>query len=123
MRRPQVVIFERDGRLARQLEAFVGEKKWVLREARQLDACLRLLAGQGPSVLVIRVSETADMEMTLLARISESLPNVSTVAVGDVDSTPGMSDLAWDLDVDFALFQPAAQARLPAIVEGLMGHT
>ncbi len=123
MRRPQVVVFERDGRLARQLDAFVGEKKWVLRESRQPDACVRLLAGQGPSVLVVRVPSAADTEMTLLSRISESLPHVSTIAVGDTDNAVGTSALAWDLDVDFALFPPVSPARLPAIVEGLMGHS
>ena len=122
MRRPQIVVFERDGRLARQLDALAREKKWVIRESRQVKPCLRLLAGQGPSVLVTRLPANADAELTLLARIGAAMPQVATVAVGDADDESGLAGLAWDLGVDFALFPPVATARLPAIVEGLMGQ-
>jgi hypothetical protein len=120
MRRPQVVVFERDGRLAGQLDPVVNEKKWVLRESRQVEACLRQLGGQGPSVLVIRISANAEVELALLARVSGSWPQVRSVIVGDPDHLPGLAGLAWDLGADFALFPPIPMTRLPAIVAGLM---
>lgn len=120
MRRPQVVVFERDGRLASQLDPLITEKKWVLRESRQSEACLRQLSGQGPSVLVIRTSANTEAELAMLARVGELWPHVRTVIVGDADSFPGLSGLAWDLGADFALFPPVPLSHLPGIVAGLM---
>lgn len=120
MKRPQLVVFERESHLARQLATLAGAKKWVLRESRQVEACLRLLAGQGPSVLVVRLPTPGETELALLARVSESYPSVATVVVGDADAPTGWAGLAWDLDADFALFPPVQLARLPAIVDGLM---
>lgn len=122
MKRPQVVVFERDGQLARHLDVLIGNKKWVLRESKQSDACIRLLAGQGPTVFVVRLPAEAEIELKLMTRVAESLPHVSTVAVGDADAPAGMNSLVWDLDVDYALFPPMPISRLPAIVEGLMNQ-
>jgi hypothetical protein len=122
LKRPQIVVFERDGRLARQLDALARDKKWVLRESRQVEPCLRLLAGQGPTVLVMQLPSNADTELALLARVDEVMPHVATVAVGEMDENPALAGLAWDLGADFALFPPVPVSRLPAIVEGLMGH-
>jgi hypothetical protein len=120
MRRPLVVVFERDGRLAGQLDSLINEKKWVLRESRQVDGCMRHLAGHGPCVLVIRISANAEVELGMLARVSEALPQVHTVVVGGPDTLPGLAGLAWDLGADFAVFPPILQTQLPAIVSGLM---
>src|SRR5262249_53891760 len=109
-------------RLARQLEPLTREKKWVLRESRQVEPCMKQLAGPGPSVLVLRLSASGDVELALLARVAETMPQVATVAVPEVEEPPGQVDIAWDLDANFVLAAAIPMARLPAIVEGLMGQ-
>lgn len=120
MRRPQIVVFEPDARIAHVLSEMAAEKKWVLRESRQSEGCLRQLTGPGPFVLVVRLSLEAEASWDLLAQVVENFPTTRTVAVGDADSPPELSGLAWDLGADFALFPPMPLTRLPAIVGGLM---
>jgi ActR/RegA family two-component response regulator len=120
MRFPQVVVFERDGRLAHVLGALATERRWVLRESRQVEACLRHLASAGPAVLVVRLASEGDSELELLARVTQTRPGVRTVAVGEAASAPGLAGLAWDIGVDFALFPPLPLTLLGDVVAGLM---
>jgi hypothetical protein len=120
VRHPQIVVWERDGRLARQLEPLTADRRWVLRESRQAEACFRLLAGQGPSAFVVRLTRTSNAEPELLQRVTRLLPDVRTVAVGEAEESIGLAGLAWDLGADFALFPPMPLAMLPDIVGGLL---
>lgn len=120
MRRPQIVVLERDGRLARMLDALASDKKWVLRESRQMEATLRLVSATAPSLLVVRLSPAATAELTVISRCNSMIPKVATVVIVDADADAALPGLAWDLDADMVLGSNVPLERLPAIVEGLM---
>lgn len=120
MRRPQVIVFARDERLARSLDGLIAEKKWVLRESRQIEACIRQLSGSSPTVLVVSLHQEHEAAWTLLAQVAEVFPNIHVVAVGGLDGPATLRDIAWDLGVDFALFPPIPTTQLPGVVAGLM---
>lgn len=129
MHHPQIVVFERDGRLAQLLAAVAEANRWPLREARQVESCLRILQQPGPSVFVVKVARaqeakkdgrSPDRELDLLARVVWELPNIPTVAVGDVEDAVVLAGLAWDVGVSCALFPPLSRDLLPEIVTGLM---
>jgi len=123
VRHPQLVVWERDGRLAGQLAPLAAERRWVVRDVRQVELCLRWLAGPGPAVLVLRFAPSAADGPALVDRVARELPDVRSVAVGEADGPPGLAALAWDLGADFALFPPVPLTLLPEIVAGLMsGH-
>ncbi len=121
MKHPQVVVFESDGRLAGQLHAMVTERRWVLRESRRAEPCLKLLCEGGPAVFVVRLEEPPGAELSLLARVAGQIPGVRTVAVGGITNATLLAGLACDLGVDFALVPPLSSETLPDIVAGLMG--
>jgi hypothetical protein len=142
---PQVLIYETDSRLADLLRGLAKERRWALREPRRSEACLGLLQGGGPAVLVIRVSadlvrqmalqepmsddETAALEkqyrnlvrqMTLLERVTWLCPTIATVVVCD-EANEMLAGLAWDLGASYVLAPPQSRERLPALVAELMG--
>jgi hypothetical protein len=123
MRHPCVVVCETDGRLAALLEpppVKKGQKPaWIVREARQADACLRLLGRGGPCVLVIKVGRDLEQELTLLERASALYPEVRSVLVGDLEHA-SLAGLAWDLGASYVLFPPQTRDRLPEIVTALL---
>ena len=55
MRLPQIVVYEKDGRLKLQLEALAEQRRWALREARQPESCLAHLNQGGSAVVVIKI--------------------------------------------------------------------
>jgi hypothetical protein len=121
VRHPQLVVWERDGRLAGQLAPLAAQRRWALREARQVEACVRSLGGSGPAVLVARFAPAAADGPALVQRVAREWPAVRIVAVGEADGPPGLAALAWDLGADFALFAPVPLTLLPEVVAGLMG--
>jgi hypothetical protein len=116
---PQILVYESDGRLAALLRPLAEERKWALREPRQLAPCLRLLRRGGPGVLVLKAGRDLERELTLLERVAWSFPDTATVLVGDTDSAL-LAGLAWDLGADYVLFPPLPRERLPEIVAALM---
>jgi hypothetical protein len=120
VRHPHIVVWERDGRLARQLDALAAERRWALRESRQAEPCFRLLASSGPCVFVVRLVRAADAGPALMARVRRQLWDVPIVAVGEAEESGSLANLAWDLGADFALFPPLPLTLLPEVVSGLM---
>jgi hypothetical protein len=120
MRYPQIVVHERDGRLADQLRPLAAAERWGLREPRQADVLWRTLESGGPTVFVIRLGRPPDQDFELIERISWLLPDVATVVVGDPDDAPPAAGLAWDLGAAYALFPPQSRDLLPDIVAGLV---
>jgi hypothetical protein len=116
---PQVLVYEWDGRLAALLRATAEEKKWSLREPRQLQPCLRLLRRAGPGVLVIRAGRNLERELGLLERVAWLHPETATVLVGDSEHAV-LAGLAWDLGAGYVLMPPQPRERLPDIVVGFM---
>jgi hypothetical protein len=119
MRHPQIVVYEKDGRLKLLLEPTARERRWALREARQVGPCLRLLAGGGPSVLVVKAGGDLEREFALLERAAWTCPATATVLVTDPGQT-ALAGLAWDLGADYVLAAPGAPDRLAEVVAGLM---
>ena len=119
MRLPQIVVYEKDGRLKLQLEALAERRRWALREARQTDTCLRLLARGGPAVLVVRAGRDLERETALLERATWLYPDAPAVLVMDGDR-PDAAGVAWDLGAAYVLSSPQPRERLAEIVAGLI---
>jgi DNA-binding NtrC family response regulator len=120
MRLPQIVVYEKDGRLKLQLEALAEQRRWALREARQPETCLAHLSGGGPAVVVIKAGRDWERELVLLERAAWLYPDAAAVLVGDGDPSQ-LADLAWDLGAAYVLLPPQPRERLAEIVAGLMG--
>jgi hypothetical protein len=121
MRHPQVLIHERDGRLAALLRTAIEERglRWPVREPRDLAGCLRLLKRGGPAVLIVRAGRDLEREFTLLERVTWVCPETATVFVGDAEHAP-LVGIAWDLGARYVLL-PQSRDLLPDVVIGLMG--
>ena len=65
MRLPQIVMYEKDGRLKLQLAALAEQRRWALREARQPETCLSHLIQGGPTVVVIKAGRDWERELAL----------------------------------------------------------
>lgn len=111
MRCPQVLVYETDGLLAHWLRRVGKESDWSVREPRRLESCLRLLRRGHPTVLVLKVGQDLERELTLLERVSWLFPEVATVVVGDAEN-PVLAGLAWDLGAAFVLFPPLPRELL-----------
>jgi hypothetical protein len=120
MRFPQLLIYETDGRLARMLEATAGTHRWVLRQPRQVDSFLHLVANGGPAIGVFNLDSDLRGALTLLERMSEQFPNVLSVAVMESDSGV-CADLAWDLGATLVLTASQPRDLLLDAVASLMG--
>ena len=120
MLHPQIVVYERDGRLADAIRAIADTERWIVREPRQVEPLWRLLQSGGPTVLVVKMGAAPDRELALIERVSWQLPDVATVAVGDLEMADILAGLAWDIGAAFALFPPLSRDLLPEIVAGLM---
>lgn len=119
MRHPQVIVYERDGRLATLLRAQAQQRRWALHEPRRLENTLQLLRGAGPSVLVVKIGSQLEQELTLLERAHWLAPSTRTIAVSDVENE-ALENLAWDLGVHYALFPPQSRQVLADVVVSLM---
>jgi DNA-binding NarL/FixJ family response regulator len=119
MRYPQLLVYETDRRLATTLLSLAGKNKWLLREPRQVSACLRLLDRGGPGVLLLRLSRDLERELALLEQVSWLHPDTAIVLIADSERT-ALSGLAWDLGVRWILSPPHSRERLTEIVLSLM---
>jgi DNA-binding NarL/FixJ family response regulator len=119
MQLPLLVIYETDGRLAAALRPLAEQHKWLLREARQLTACLRLFARGRPGVLVLRLSRDRERELEMLERLAWLYPDARTLLVADNDPAQ-LASLAWDLGVRWVFLPPYTRERLGEFVTSLM---
>ncbi len=119
MQYAQILIYEKDGKLAESLRALGKTRGLWLRELRQAQACLDALARGTAGVLVLKVGRDLERELALLQRASWSFPGCRTVVVGDVDH-PSLADLAWDLGAAFVLLPPTPPELLPDVVDRLL---
>ncbi len=114
MRHPQIVIFESDGLLAKLLAPTVAERRWLLRESRQVPACLNLLREGGPSLLVLKLGRNLIRELALLDRARTLLPDVPVIVVGDtVDA--GLLAVVYELGALYVLLPPEPRTSLIAL--------
>ena len=120
MRFPQVVVYEHDGRLKHLLASMVDERRWVLREFRQVEACLKALSAARPAVFVLRLPVECSQELAMLDRIVRKRANIRVVVVMTATELSEFVGLAWDLGADFVIAPPHSLIMLPDIVAGLM---
>jgi chemotaxis response regulator CheB len=125
MKLPQVVVYESDGALAAQVRRLAGENAWLVRESRQPDACLQLLAEVRPSVLLLKIERELLDGLTLLGRVTERAPDCPVVLVSDVkmegaEQRAQLSALAMDLGARYVLFPPLQTPVIEDLVAGLM---
>src|SRR5687768_10543813 len=125
MKLPQVVVYESDGELAGQVRRLAAENAWLIRESRQPDACLQLLAEVRPSVLLLKLERELLDGITLLGRVAERAPDCPVVLVSDVKMEGAkqraqLSALAMDLGARYVLFPPLQTPVIEDLVAGLM---
>jgi DNA-binding NtrC family response regulator len=121
MRLPQIVVYEKDGKIKLQLEALAEQRRWALRETRQPESCLAHLSQGGSAVVVVKIGRDWERELELLERTVWLYPDAPVVLVGDGDQ-PQWVGLAWDLGAAYILLPPQPRERLPEIAAGLMGE-
>jgi hypothetical protein len=119
MRYPQLVIHEPDGALARALREFAEQKRWVVRQPKRVDSCIRLLASGQPCVLVLRAGRDMTREMTLLERSCWLCPETPVVVVSEPENIP-LNGLAWHLGASCIVAPKQTRELLPGVVAGLM---
>lgn len=125
-----MLVCERDrenGPLVALLRSRALAHGWWLREVQDLDACLEILHGAEPAVLVLEVGPSdserhpkrLEREFDLIARVTTSCPGAAVVVVAGVENV-ALSNLAWDLGAAYVLFPPMPLELLPDVVVGLM---
>src|SRR5205823_11293395 len=113
MKHPQIVVFETDGLLAQYLAGLMArfldaehpeaaKPRWLLRESRQVPACLNLLRSGGPSVLILKVGRNLVRELAVLDEVHSALPDVPAVVVGDTEDE-ALEVLGFDLGAAYVL--------------------
>ena len=120
MKYPQLLVYETDGRLARMLEGTAGTHRWVLREPRRVEPCLRLLRRGGPAIVVVKLENDLESALTLVEQTSWLFPEAIVVVVTDRDCSV-LTDLAWDLGACYVLAPPRPRDSLLEVVANLMG--
>jgi hypothetical protein len=120
MLHPQIIVHERDSRLAMLLRDLAAAERWALREPRQRGLLWQSLRQSCPTVFVLAVSRDPDAELRLLHEVAWKCPQVALVAVGSVEDAETLAGLCWDLGTDYALFPPLSRDLLPDVVRGLM---
>lgn len=119
MRFPQIVVFERDRRIASTLDDFAKENRWPLREVRRTSTCLEVLQETPTNVLVLKVGRNLEQEMGLLDTVTTLYPDTSTIVIGEESHVP-LARLAWDLGAAYVLFFPWPAGWLKEIIHGIL---
>jgi DNA-binding response OmpR family regulator len=128
MKLPQVVIYESEGSLAGQVRRLAGENSWLVRESRDPDACVKLLADARPAVLLLNLERDLHDGLSLLGRVAERAPDCPVIVVSDVkmegaEQRAQLSALAFDLGARYVLFPPLQQPVIEDLLAGLMSAT
>jgi hypothetical protein len=125
MRSPQIVVFEADGWLAKQLRELAGENRWLVQSVRSTDTALSLARRQ-PSVLLVQFepAEDSPAPLQLIADLHRLASDTPIVAVADV-KLPDGERAAWtaalfDLGARFVLLPPLTKPILEDVISGLM---
>jgi DNA-binding response OmpR family regulator len=124
MLHPQIVIYESDGALAGQIGDLARDNRWIVREARQADACLAFLGEARPAVLLLKLGQKPTDEFGLLARLQTVCPECPVVLVSDLKAdSAGIAGLGYDLGARYVMFPPVTRSGIEDVVAGLMAAT
>ena len=123
-RRPQFVLLEADGAVARQLADLAAENRWLVRPARTPAAALDLARDRRPTVAFVQFRPADPAAVSLVADVHRLAPDTAVVAVCDEKlSEPDRA--AWtavlfDLGARYVLFPPLTKPILEDLASGLM---
>jgi chemotaxis response regulator CheB len=125
MRYPQIVIYETDGQFAEFVGDLARDNSWVVREARQPAACLKLLRDSRPAVLLLKLERKLVDELSLLAQVHEKAPDCPVLVVSDVKLDRGgqrstLAGLAYDLGARYVMFPPLTRTAIEDLVAGCL---
>jgi hypothetical protein len=124
IRRSQIVVFDADGTIGRQLADVAAENRWLVRPTRTPAAALELARDRRSTVVFTRFSPADAATVTLVADIHRMAPDVAVVAVSD-EKLPEPERAAWtavlfDLGARYVLFPPLTKPVLEDLASGLM---
>jgi DNA-binding NarL/FixJ family response regulator len=121
MQYPQILIHDDDGALARGLRPLAEgrDQRWVVREARRLDACVAVLRRGHPAVFVIKAGREVTREMTLVERLHALCPETPIVVVAG-GASPVLAALAWTLGADYVFTADPSREQLVEVIQGLL---
>lgn len=123
-RRPQLVVLEADGWVARQLGEVAAENRWLVRPARTPAAFVDLVCDRRPTVAFLQFEPADPAAVALVADLHRRAPDAAVVAVSDEKlSEPDRA--AWtatllDLGARYVLFPPLSKSILEDLASGLM---
>ena len=114
MLHPQIVVFEREKRIATLLRELAAAERWALREPRQLENCREQLRQLTPTVFVVAVERPSDSALQLLQTATVECPHVAIVAVGSVEDAETLAVVrtALALPVDMSQADIDVQAAM-----------
>jgi len=115
-----VIVYESEDLLAGMLDELTHMRRWSLRKVRQTATCLEEVREGGPTVLVMSLGRNLEQELSLLAELTTTYPNVATVVVGESHHV-SMAGIAWDLGARYVMLLPQPGNWLAEIVAPLMG--
>ncbi len=119
MRYPQLLVYEKDGRLAELVRRDSDARKWSLREPRRAESCLRLLQSGSASVLLLKIGTNPVRELALLERALWVFPDTVSVVVSE-ENNPALAGLAWALGASLVLYPSWSRSELVEVLAGLM---
>lgn len=124
--RPQLVLFDPDGWVGRQLAELAAENRWRVRPARTTAAALAHARERRPTLLVVRIDPGAAdaAAVALVADAHRLAPDAAVVAVSD-EKLSEHDRAAWtavlfDLGARFVLFPPLSKPVLEDVASGLL---
>ena len=95
MKRPTLLLWEHEERLAGLLRPLASLHRWLFRQPRTEEELLAEATLAAPGVVVLRLGHDLEGEFALLARLSLALPEVTPLVVTEGDER--QTGLAWDL--------------------------
>lgn len=119
MRHPQVIVYEKDARLAAQLHPVVERHRWALRQAQRTQGVLEGLRHANRTVLVVRLGRDLERELMLVERATWLYPDAAVIVVAEEEHAP-LAELAWDLGAASVLVFPKSLELLSDVVVSLM---
>ena len=126
MKHSQMIVFELDGWLAKQLRELASENRWLIQPTRSVDTALSLVKDRRPTVLIIQIEpgEAKHEPLKLIADVHRLASDTPVVAVSDV-KLPDAERAAWtasllDLGARYVLFPPLMKPVLEDVVSGMM---
>jgi hypothetical protein len=127
MRFPQVVVHAPDDWLGRQVAELVRQRRWLLRESRQLGATLRMLSPSRPTVLLVQLDPRRESPdgLEFLETVHTRHSDVATLAISDVKINADDERALWtatvlDLGARGVLYPPLTRPVLEEIVAKMM---